>query len=60
MAIWRGSGSSARVSAACRFAVAAGVLNGCIIAVGGFNGSQYLATVERYDPREGCWEVVSP
>jgi len=26
---------------------------------GGFNGQNYLASSERYDPREGKWQIVS-
>lgn len=31
----------------------AAVHGGAIYAVGGYNGDKYLATAERYDPREG-------
>ncbi|GJN35935.1 hypothetical protein PR202_gb24751 [Eleusine coracana subsp. coracana] len=38
-----------------RFALAAAELNGVIYAAGGYNGSSYLQSAERYDPREGLW-----
>ena len=31
-----------------------------LLAIGGMDGSQYLNTVERYDPRVGIWEYVAP
>ena len=41
-----------------RFTVAAAELGGSIYATGGYDSEQYLATVERFDPREGCWYPV--
>ncbi|GJM94712.1 hypothetical protein PR202_ga11384 [Eleusine coracana subsp. coracana] len=38
-----------------RFALAAAELNGVVYAAGGYNGSSYLQSAERYDPREGLW-----
>ncbi|KAM0061312.1 putative DCD domain-containing protein NRP [Helianthus debilis subsp. tardiflorus] len=31
-------------------------LNGALYAVGGFDGTYYLWTAERFDPREGFWK----
>ena len=41
-----------------RFTVAAAELGGSIYATGGYDSEQYLATVERFDPREGSWYPV--
>ena len=41
-----------------RFTVAAAELGGCIFATGGYDSEQYVATVERFDPREGRWYPV--
>jgi hypothetical protein len=41
-----------------RFTVAAAELGGSIYATGGYDSEQYLATVERFDPREGSWFPV--
>ena len=41
-----------------RFTVAAAELGGCIYATGGYDSEQYVATVERFDPREGRWYPV--
>lgn len=38
-----------------RFALAGASLNDMIYAVGGFDGTAYLSSVERLDPREGKW-----
>jgi len=38
-----------------RFALAATKLNGTIYAAGGYDGSMYLQSAERYDQREGVW-----
>ncbi|XP_039803350.1 kelch-like protein 17 isoform X2 [Panicum virgatum] len=38
-----------------RFALAATELNGTIYAAGGYDGSMYLQSAERYDQREGVW-----
>lgn len=34
------------------------VLNGCIYAVGGFDGSTGLNTAEMYDPQTGKWRQI--
>ena len=36
-----------------RFAVSGSALNGILYAVGGYDGTEYLSTVARLDPREG-------
>nr|CAB3460348.1 unnamed protein product [Digitaria exilis] len=38
-----------------RFALAATELNGIIYAAGGYDGSTYSGSAERYDQREGVW-----
>ncbi|XP_035816052.1 uncharacterized protein [Zea mays] len=38
-----------------RFALAVAELNGTIYATGGYDGSMYLQSAERYDQREGVW-----
>ncbi|CAN6345401.1 unnamed protein product [Urochloa humidicola] len=38
-----------------RFALAATGLNGVIYTTGGYDGSVYMESAERYDPREGFW-----
>lgn len=43
-----------------RFTTAAAALGGCIYAVGGYNTSRYLDSMERLDPREGHWCPASP
>eukprot|EP01026_Neomeris_dumetosa_P010739 TRINITY_DN13989_c0_g1_i2.p1 TRINITY_DN13989_c0_g1~~TRINITY_DN13989_c0_g1_i2.p1 ORF type:complete len:267 (-),score=42.15 TRINITY_DN13989_c0_g1_i2:122-922(-) len=39
-----------------RFMLGAVVIENAIYAVGGYDGKQYLNSVERFDPREGIWE----
>jgi len=34
-------------------------LDGAVYSLGGFDGSQYLRTVERLDPRQGSWTSIS-
>ncbi len=34
-------------------------LDGAVYAIGGFNGSARLNTVERYDPRTDRWDTLS-
>ena len=41
-----------------RFAINASVINQALYVVGGFSESQYLASGERHDPREGFWDPV--
>ncbi|KAK3029499.1 hypothetical protein RJ639_037520, partial [Escallonia herrerae] len=38
-----------------RFALASAELNGALYAVGGYDGSDYLKSAERFDPREHSW-----
>ncbi len=38
-----------------RWGLAAGVLNGILYAVGGYNGTNIVATVEAYDPATNAW-----
>ena len=33
--------------------------DGCIYAVGGFDGANRLTSVERYDPRIDRWDIIS-
>ena len=42
-----------------RWGVGVGVLNGKIFAVGGYNGRQYLSSVESYDPERNVWSNVA-
>lgn len=35
-------------------------MNQYIYVVGGYNGSQQLASVERYDTERDTWELVAP
>ena len=42
----------------CPHAVA--VLDGKLYAVGGFNGDDFLNSVERHDPATNAWEAVAP
>lgn len=35
------------------------VLNGCIYAVGGFDGSSGLSTAEVFDPRTQDWHMIA-
>ena len=34
------------------------VVNGQLMAIGGFDGTTYLKTVEIYDPELNCWRIV--
>ena len=43
----------------CRDAVGTAVLGGRIFAVGGYDGTSYLNSVECYEPQSGDWSVVS-
>ncbi|EDO42382.1 predicted protein [Nematostella vectensis] len=43
-----------------RARVGVGVVNGCIYAVGGYDGSVDLATVEVYCPQDNQWSTVTP
>jgi len=36
------------------------VLDGKLYAVGGFNGDDFLNSVERHDPAANAWEAVAP
>ncbi|QCE12062.1 kelch-like protein 18 [Vigna unguiculata] len=42
-----------------RFALGAVELNGSIYATGGFDGTDYLRSAERFDPREHSWTKIS-
>ncbi|EFJ25220.1 hypothetical protein SELMODRAFT_99520 [Selaginella moellendorffii] len=42
-----------------RGSLSAAVLNGRLYALGGFDGSVFLSTVEAFDPRADRWETVS-
>lgn len=42
-----------------RFTTAAALHNNSIFVSGGYDGTQYLRSVERLDPREGKWQMVS-
>ena len=33
------------------------VVNGQLMAIGGFDGTTYLKTVEIYDPEQNCWRL---
>ena len=35
-------------------------MRGHVYAVGGFDGTHQLTSVERYDPSRNCWEEVAP
>jgi hypothetical protein len=35
------------------------VLNGSLYVVGGWDGQGVVRTVERFQPQQGCWTVVS-
>jgi len=39
--------------------VRVGVLNGLVYAVGGYDGSAHLNTVERFNPLTNTWEPVA-
>lgn len=41
-----------------RFTTSAAAMTGAIYITGGFNGSAYLRTAERLDPRVGAWQPV--
>lgn len=41
-----------------RFTTAAALHNSSIFVSGGYDGTQYLRSVERLDPREGKWQMV--
>lgn len=45
-----------------RFGVAGAVLGGAMYAAGGFDGDSklYMASAERFDPREGVWRALPP
>ena len=43
-----------------RFTTAAALHNNSIFVSGGYDGTQYLRSVERLDPREGKWQMVRP
>jgi N-acetylneuraminic acid mutarotase len=43
-----------------RFAIGGAALGGALYAAGGFDGTSYLETVERFDPREGVWRPLPP
>lgn len=33
------------------------VVNGQLMAIGGFDGTTYLKTIELYDPEQNCWRL---
>ena len=39
------------------FQVGLAVVNDHLMAIGGFDGSTYLKTVEQYDPEANCWRL---
>ncbi len=41
-----------------RFTTSAAAINGAIYVTGGFNGTAYLTSAERLDPRVGAWQPV--
>jgi hypothetical protein len=43
-----------------RYGMAAGVVNNKIYAIGGYNGSSSLTTVEEYDPATNTWTTKTP
>lgn len=43
-----------------RFTTAAAAVNGAIYITGGFDGGEYLRTMEMLDPRAGSWAHVRP
>ena len=45
---------------AARYGLGIGVVNGIPYAVGGFNGSAYVGTVEAYDPSTNTWSAKAP
>ena len=34
------------------------MVNGQLMAIGGFDGTTYLKTVEIYDAEQNCWKIV--
>lgn len=42
-----------------RDAIGVGLLGDCLIAVGGYDGNQYLKTVEKYDPETNEWSQLA-
>lgn len=43
-----------------RDAIGVALLGGCLIAVGGYDGNQYLKTVEQFDPESNEWNQLAP
>lgn len=43
-----------------RDAIAVALLGDRLIAIGGYDGVQYLKTVEQYDPDTNEWTAVAP
>lgn len=43
-----------------RDAIGVALLGGCLIAVGGYDGNQYLKTVEQFDPESNEWQQLAP
>ena len=41
----------------CVLQVGLAVVNGQLMAIGGFDGTTYLKTVEVYDPEQNCWKL---
>ena len=41
-----------------RFTTSAAAIDGAIYVTGGFNGTAYLTSAERLDPRVGAWQPV--
>lgn len=41
----------------CWFQVGLAVVNGQLMAIGGFDGTTYLKTIEVYDPEQNCWKL---
>lgn len=42
-----------------RDAIGVALLGGCLIAVGGYDGNQYLKTVEKFDPDANEWQQLA-
>lgn len=41
----------------CYWQVGLAVVNGQLMAIGGFDGTTYLKTIEVYDPEQNCWKL---
>lgn len=43
-----------------RDAIGVALLGDCLVAVGGYDGTQYLKTVDQYDPDTNEWTQLAP